>query len=201
MPSRGMDVLTWSSTVWRFILQIRPRVGPGLELRETPSGTIISLAPGKATSALPITTCPFGEITTWQAGGTTKTGIRGGVVYCGDKNLTFDPFEVSLETDTALLIFLNIECTSNMDDDGELILPGIETTSDTPAADWDSSAWSTGTQYPDNNNPTVSSAGVGAIIIPLGKLTVKDGVATFDPVACGNVTVSQCGGILTHSRQ
>lgn len=46
-----MNVLDWSMHVWRYIRATAPRVGPGLQSTETPSGTIISLAPKQAGTA------------------------------------------------------------------------------------------------------------------------------------------------------
>ena len=58
MPSSGMNVLDWSMKVWRYLRATTPRVGPGLQMTESPSGTIISLAPKKTTAGtaqLPLT--------------------------------------------------------------------------------------------------------------------------------------------------
>jgi hypothetical protein len=42
-PARGMDVLAWCLQAWHYMRQNRVEVGPGLELRQTSSRTIISV--------------------------------------------------------------------------------------------------------------------------------------------------------------
>lgn len=57
-PAKGAPLLEWAVRLWYYIRAIRPLAGPGLQLRETPSGTIISIAPrkpGQAAAALPLT--------------------------------------------------------------------------------------------------------------------------------------------------
>lgn len=46
-PGTGTVLVPWLVRIWEFILSIQPRVGPGLQLVTTSSGTIISLAPRK----------------------------------------------------------------------------------------------------------------------------------------------------------
>ena len=147
-------------------------------------------------------TCPFGEIIDVDAGGFTKA-IRGGVAYVGDKNFSVPHRGINLASSGVWLIELRIGNESNRDDDGEIILPAILTSAETdPSTFWEAVSWSAGppeTQYSDNTNPTATD-GLGEIVIPIGKLTVADGVASFEPVACGNITVDQCGGVLSHTR-
>jgi hypothetical protein len=135
-------------------------------------------------------------------GGFTE-GIRGGIVYCGDKNFNVEPKGIDLETDGVWLVSLQLACESNRSDDNEIFLPGIATSSETdPATFWDLKAWSAGppaTQYDDNTNPEVID-GIGTVVIPLGKLTVADGAATFENTDCGHIRVGQCAGILSHER-
>ena len=132
------------------------------------------------------TPCPFGRL----SGGK----ITGGLVFAGDKNFTVEDYEVNLETDKTVLLYFSISVTANKDDDGEIFLPNVETASWTPA--WDEE---TGDSYDDNTAPTLPT-GEGTIIIPLGKLTVEDGGATFAPTGCGNITINHCAGTLSYSR-
>ena len=82
----------------------------------------------------------------------------------------------------------------------EIILPGIKTSSATaPDAFWRKDAATAETQYPDNQNPEVSD-GLGTIVIPIGRVTVSGGTITLAKVDCGNVTINQCGGVLSHTR-
>ena len=183
-PRPGMDALTFAQGVWKALDQIR---GMTYEVGQ--------VAPRHTSSPL----CPFGEIIPYD-GEATDTAIRGGVVYCGDKNFDVPPQGLNLEVDGVWLVYLEIDCESNRDDDGEIFLPGIKTSAETtPSTFWDKKTWTEGTSYDDNTNPDVAD-GIGTIIIPIGKLTIADGAARLDPVACGNVTINQCAGILSHTR-
>lgn len=186
-PRQGMDALTFANGVYRALDQIK-----GLLYESRGGGR-------PSSSSVP---CPFGELVPMTTGGFT-IGIKGGVVYAGDKNFNVPERGINLASSGAWLIYLEIDVEANRDDDGEIILPGIKTSAETdPSSFWQHDAWSAGpppTQYPDNTNPEVTD-GLGTIIIPLGKLTVADGAATFERVDCGNVTIGQCAGILSHTR-
>jgi hypothetical protein len=86
----------------------------------------------------------------------------------------------------------------NRDDDGELLLPGVKTGTK-PTGDWTQTAWTTGTDYPDNTEP-VASTGNGTVILPIGKLTIADGAAMLEAAGCGNFTITHCAGTLGYSR-
>jgi hypothetical protein len=147
-------------------------------------------------------TCYFGEVITYLVGETTKTGIRGGTIACGNKNFNVPNKELNLASTGVTLIYLEISVTANNDDDGEILLPGIETSTETtPSGFWKSDPWTAEpvTQYPNNNRPLVTT-GVGKIIVPIGKLTIADGAATLEAVGCGNITINHCGGTLTAAR-
>jgi hypothetical protein len=137
--------------------------------------------------------CPFGEITRSEG----ETYIRGGPLLCGDKNFNVGDYELDLETDGTWLVSIKLDCECNRDDDGEIILGGIKTSDDTPA--WHKKAWTDGTSYDDNTSPDVSD-GIGSIVIPIGKLAVESGSASFEPVACGFITIGQCDGTFSHTR-
>jgi len=138
--------------------------------------------------------CYFGEIITVPDSDPEKKAIRGGVIYCGDKNFHVDAQELTLTSDIERMVQIKITgVTANTDDDGELILPGVETATGTP--EWENK---TGTAYDDNTNPTATTP--GTVIIPIGKLVIADGAATLDATGCGNIRVSQCAGTLTVDR-
>lgn len=146
--------------------------------------------------------CPFGKIARITDDESFTKGISGGVIYCGDKNYNVATRGINLAVMGTWLLSIQLVCESNRDDDGEIFLGGIKTSSITDATiddQWDHKEWTDPTSYNSNTNPDIST-GIGTIVIPIGKFTVADGVLTFDPVACGNITVSQCGGILSHSR-
>lgn len=166
--------------------------------KTSPNGTTLEVNAGTSTGAAAVTTCYFGEIIDIPDTDPVEKGIRGGIVYCGDQNWNFDPQEVNLAVNGKWLVYLEIDVEVNRDDDEEIILPGIKTGTK-PTGDWDTLTWSSGVDYPDNTNPDVTT-GEGTIIVPLGKLTVQDGVATFDRAGCGNITITQCGGVLSHER-
>lgn len=150
--------------------------------------------------------CPFGKIVTYTegegAGAETKTGILGGTIAAGDKNFNVANKELNLESDGVTLIYLEISVTANRDDDNEILLPGLETSTETdPSSFWKSVSWTESpvTQYPNNTRPVVSS-GVGKIIVPIGKLTIDGGTAKLDAVGCGAITLDHCGGTLSYER-
>lgn len=181
----------------------------GIPGQESPNGTMFNIPVGGPSTPATVagTKCYLGELETWTEGegeeAVSLTGIRGGMVYCGDRNFSVPRYEIDMETDGVWLVFLRLGCEVNRDDDGEIILPGILTSAETDPADfWEFDTWTAGppeTQYPDNTPPDVAT-GLGEIIIPLGKLTIAAGVASFVSVDCGNVTITQCGGTLAHTR-
>jgi hypothetical protein len=134
--------------------------------------------------------CPFGKIIKFEG----DSYILGGMIYCGDKNFTVPDEMLTLTSDSTKLYYFDITCTANTDDDGEIFLPGMETS--TWTVSWETTSGST---YPDNTSPSIAS-GVGNIIIPIGKVTIKDGVASFQATGCGNVTVEHCAGTLSFTR-
>lgn len=169
--------------------------GFGIRISRTPGGTTLSVIKRRTAT---VSLCPFGEIISVELEGFTQ-GIRGGIVYCGDKNFNVDPKGLNLSAEGVWLVFLRINCESNRDDAEEIFLPGIKTSTDDATTFFDKVAWTDGTDYPDNTNPDVSD-GLGTVIIPLGKLTIGNGSADFEKVGCGNVTINQCAGILSFSR-
>ena len=76
---------------WNLLLEAiaarTPRPSPGLELVHSSGGFIYRLRPvaGGGPASPP---CPFGRIVSWVEGegesAETKTGIRGGLIQCGE---------------------------------------------------------------------------------------------------------------------
>lgn len=204
---RGGPTLEKWKALGSLLANFEIRGGPGIFVRRIGGRHLIRTSRKHFTSARGDDLCPFGEIITYTEGegeeAVSKTGIRGGVVYCGNKNFNTPHKELDLETPGTWLIYLKIDCESNRDDDNEIILPGIKTSSETdPSTFWEAATWSAGppeTQYPDNDEPTVAD-GLGTIHVPIGRLTIADGAATLVKVDCGNVTIGQCGGVLSHTR-
>lgn len=144
--------------------------------------------------------CPFGELTAIDDETSYTTGIKGGIVHCGDQNFNVEYYGVdtSTTTNSADLISIKLDNIAfSTDDDETYILPGVTTSTGTPS--WEVTAWTTGTNYPDNINPATPT-GTATIYVPLGKLTIADGVPTWEPTGCGNITINQCGGIVSSSR-
>jgi hypothetical protein len=151
---------------------------------------------GGNTESMP---CPFGELVTIpQESGPAHKGIRGGVIYCGDKNLAADDLNINGFATGTRKLYIEIPVEVNMDDDSELLLPGVKTSSKSSIATGD---WKTTTDnYPDNDNPTIPG-GTGTIIIPIGIVTKSEsGSFTFIPNSCGDVTVNHCAGTLSFTR-
>jgi len=181
-----------------------PRPSASLEIISTSGGFSYrarhaAVSEGAASSRA----CLFGEIITWTEGegeeAVTKTGIRGGVIYCGDKNFSVPDKEINLETSGVWLIQVSLVCEANRDDDNSLILPGIKTSSASTAT-MTAKAWTSGTNYDSNTNPTAST-GIGTIKLPVGKLTIANGVAKLAATGCGGFHVDQCAGTLSYHRE
>jgi len=175
--------------------QIQP--GVGYRVTQTPGGTTVS-AIRKRGGGASAATCSFGEIVTYKDGEETKRGISGGIIYCGDQNWNISPQYVNPDADGDWLVYLTVEVIANMDDDTEIILPGINTGT-RPTGDWDKLEWEEDADYPENTQPTIPT-GEGTIIIPLGRLTIADKGIAFAKVGCGNITIGQCGAVLSHTR-
>jgi len=144
-------------------------------------------------------TCQFGQIYTYESGSETVTGIRGGLLQCGENNFNVDPQELSLGTDGEWLVQIKLNGISlATDDDDEIFLPGGPTGS-TGTPDWDNKAWTEGTEYDETSNPATPTA-TGELVVPIGKLTIDGGVATLDALGCGRIVVTACGGIMNHTR-
>ena len=167
----------------------------GGKLKRTANGTTIEVSPvPKVTRGTAATGCIFGQIVPVPDTDPQEYAIRGGVIYCGDKNFNVENYVINIAPDRERMVQIKITgIKPNMDDDEEVILPGIETAAGTPA--WEEKS---GTVYDDNTNPTI--AATGTVIIPIGKLVIDDEVASLTNVGCGNVRVSQCAGILTVDR-
>ena len=135
--------------------------------------------------------CPFGEVISYTVASVSKTGIRGGVAYVGDKNFLVANYDVDLTTPIDKVLWLTISLTVNRDDDFSILLPNIKTGA-TPV-------YGIGSSYPSNTSPVVST-GSGILNVPLGRLVVASGSAAFTPTSCGNIFTAHCGGTLSHSR-
>lgn len=134
--------------------------------------------------------CPFGEIFFDDKSNPPQQKVRGGIVYCGDKNLTVPGHPVNVDSAREVRLFLKIPFTVNIDDDKQFLLPGVDTTDWTPAFVEQAGD----SDFPSNTNPEVPAA-TAEIIIPIGFLTVKDKIANFSSTGpCGNKRVNHCGG-------
>lgn len=194
-PARGMDVLAWCLSAWECLRANRLTAGPGIRLKRSPSGVTISADAARGSSSSATPDCPFGELYTEDS----VTKIRGGYIACGDKNFHVAGHPLNLATSGDWLIQIKLTgIDPATDDDDEIFLPGILTATGTPA--WETKTNTEGsTNYDDHTNPSTPAATATAII-PIGRLVIADGTASLAPVACGNVTVSQCAGILSVSR-
>lgn len=143
--------------------------------------------------------CPFGEIIPVDDETSYTKGIRGGIIHCGDQNWNIDYQGLTLAADrTTWLVSISVSCEVNRDDDGDLLLPGVKTGT-RPSGDWTKTAWTVGKDYPDNTDP-VASTGKGTVILPIGKLTIANGVATLEAAGCGHFTITHCAGSLGYTR-
>ncbi len=206
MPRTGFLVREFAVQVVRYLRSITIVGITGGTIKQGPNGTTIQITiPSPTVTGGSRTDCPFGEIITWTDGegeeGVTKYGIRGGVIYCGDQNWNITRHELNVDTDGNWLISIPVDVIVNRDDDNEIILPGIKTGTKPDDSDWDQTEITEegDEDYPENEEPEVSD-GAGKIYIPIGTLTIKDGIPSLAKVACGNIRIDQCGGVLSHTR-
>lgn len=176
------------------------RGGPGVRIRQVGNKVLVSAKRrfGGGGAGTPSEPCPFGEIISIPDTDPVQKGIRGGVIYCGDQTWNMDPQDLNLAGAGVWLVWITISVEVNRDDDETIILPGIKTGT-RPTGDWDKTAWTEGTDYPANTAP-VAETGAGTIRVPLGKLTIASGAATFEAAGCGSITIGQCAGTLSHAR-
>lgn len=140
------------------------------------------------------TQCAFGEAFAVDG----EWFLRGGVVYCGDKNFVVPAQPVNATLDGEYLVSIKLAgIKANTDDDEEIILPGVKTSTGTPA--WHNKVYSEGTNYDSNTNFTGPTSS-GSIVVPIGRMVIEDDVVVLAFASCGNITVTQCAGILSHSR-
>lgn len=173
----------------------------GGRLKESPTGSVLEIFPSKNGDTINNRICTqFSEIIEDVTGETPVYSITGGYITCGDKTFYAGNYQIDVGGlgDGFFCVWIEMPCESNMDDDGELILPGIKTTSMTSISSTD---WVVDTSFASNTNPTVESAGIGTIILPVGVFEIIDGAAAnFVPSGCGRFNVTQCAGILGYGR-
>jgi hypothetical protein len=171
-----------------------PRPSVGLELVATSGGFIYRMRQTNSSTGVIPSDCLFGQIITWTVGegegAVTKTGIRGGVVYAGDKVWKVEPYELDLSVDGTWVVWLEVGVTANIADD--VLLPGLETST---APTWGKSSGN----YPSQTLPTAATP-TGTAIIALGSLGISDGTAEFSSAGCGTIVLSHCPGVLAFAR-
>jgi hypothetical protein len=158
------------------------------EITSNPAG------PALAGPQIPLS-CPFGMVYRDDEG---DWYLLGGYVYCGDKNFYVTDLALDKTSTGQYLISIKLGgITANTDDDDAIILPGVKTSTSTPV--WHSKPYTTGTNF-DNNTNFTSPTSIGQIVIPVGKVVIVDNTVSLDWSNCGNLTVSQCAGILSFTR-
>jgi len=144
------------------------------------------------------TSCPFGEIIKWTDGENSITGIRGGLIACGDWNFNVADWPLDLGTDGSWLVEISITgVEAATDDDVQIFIPGVVTASGTPT--WAKSAYTGSENYTSNTNPAAPGDD-GTVIVPVGVLTITGGSPSLVPAGCGSATIGQCAGILNVTR-
>lgn len=160
-------------------------------------GSTVITPPKKTKRTASSAVCQFGKVISIDDGTFTKA-IRGGLMTCGDKNFAVPDKGFSVAGDGEWLVQIKLSgISANTDDDNEIILPGVKSSSSTPT--WDLKAWTTGTDYDANTNWTTVT-GTASAVIPLGRLKITDSVPAFTALGCGGISVSQCAGVLNFAR-
>ena len=184
----GLTLLPWCREVNTALQQLRDRTFTVNATKSTTS------SPGSSI-------CQFGELVEIDNDPSPPTtGIKGGIIICGDKTFNVEDYDLSAFTAGTKFVWIEFPVTVNMDDDAELLLPNVDTTSKTEivAGDWMNDA-----AYDDITQPVIPT-GIGTIILPIGKVitTVDGGDKTFAflPTGCGNFRVTHCAGTISFQR-
>ena len=155
-----------------------PRYGP----RKDNNEPIVEITPRPVEGGEATSTCGFGSI--YREDGDWY--LRGGVVSAGPDNHEIDDQTFSVGTDLEHYLWLSMDITANTADG--VLLPGIES-SVAPTLPIPN-----GAAYPSSGIPT-AAAPTKTIIIPLGLLTIEDGVPSYrHDGECSPITVSHCPG-------
>ena len=189
IPGNPILASDWNTMVDALAART-PRPSASLEIVSTSGGFSYRARHGAGSTGNAVPECPFGQIVTWVEEETVKTGIRGGVVYAGDKVWNVSNKELNLEATGTYLIWLEIGVKANVED--EVLLPGLKTSTE---PEW-KQVGSSGGNYPSQTIPT-APAGTGKMIVAIGLLTITDGVAKLSPAGCGTIQVTHCPGSLT----
>ena len=169
-----------------------PRPGSGMELVSTSGGFTFRVRLSGAAGGSSIQGDPFAEIITYKDGETTKTGIRGGVVYAGDKVWNVDHRALNLEAAGTFKVSLEVGVTANVED--AVLLPGLKTSA---APEWKQV---TGDGNYANQTIPEAPSGSGKAVVAIGILKIEDGTATLTPAGRGAISINHCPGNLGHTR-
>jgi hypothetical protein len=191
LPKSFGGIYKWAKEVNTALQQLRDRV---VIIPTTPTTT-------KTETSDTVSECDFGIIIETPAldpEDQPTYAIRGGYVNCGDQNWNFDNQDINTSANGRWLVYLVVDCEVNQDDNNELLLPGVKTGTK-PTGDWDQTPYTGSENYPPNNNPE-AGAGTGTITLPIGVLTITDGIPTFNNTGCGGFMINHCSGTLSFSR-
>lgn len=170
----------------------------GANYADYPNGgtTYTERRQGGDSASAPAVNCSFGSAYLDPESGDWY--LQGGNMVCGDKNFFVSDKAVNASNDGEYLVFIKLNrIKANTDDDQEIILPGVSTTTGTP--EWDTVVYTEDASYPSNTNFTGPTSD-GTIIVPLGHMRIENEVVSFGSGSCGNIAVSQCAGVLSYSR-
>jgi hypothetical protein len=171
-----MDALEFANGVWKALQAIRNLT------YEDKAG------PKKASGGL----CAFGKFNAVPDSDPPAKAVSGGTIYAGPLVENMDPYEVDDSSDGTFVIWIEVDFIP-ISADG-VLLSGIDSAS-TPT-------WGQGTSYPDQVAPTIVSGSptTGTAVVAIGVLTVMDGAASFVPSGCGDITITHCLGLVSHTR-
>jgi hypothetical protein len=158
---------------------LRLRPGPGYRLKETAGGTVLVIQPGDPGGGVVGSAAvieDFGGLVRLASG---NQAIKGGAIYCGDTTFTIPEYDLgATPANGTVYAYVSLAATANIDDDGELLLPGVETSTST------SPVMQVAASYPSGVNPTPASP-TGTVIVAIGQVVTADNVPTFYPASVG----------------
>lgn len=161
-PKAGQPVHPWAVKIWEYVRRNRVVAGPGILLRESSNGTVISARPGAASNTS-IPPCAFGSVIAVEVDGEPEKHIAGGSVLAAGN--TYGVASEKLPTtEGTWFAYVTISVVANTDDDGVLLLPGLASATAPSAITYAST-------YPAGSSPTVADPS-GTITLPIGTVIV-----------------------------
>lgn len=187
-PAPGASILAWARRAAEWMRSQRLVAGPGILLRSSSSGTVISTRTNFSGSGAGATTCrAFFATEVRNVGEVPHLFLATGQVTGGTGSEAYDVdlCAVGSEPEDGTCVWLEITGDGYVEDG--VLLPGFDVTGVTHGS---------GSSMPDQVPPTVEDDTGAKAYVLLGSWNG----GAFTAAACGNVNVTFCPGSFSFSR-